>query len=1052
MLLFSQIDAGKLYQAAFKSPEHLLSYIQSSILHDDLARSILSYLSSYCSSNEETHSYALFSMDAGVLQSRIGFVHRNCSLAAGGISVGLRGGKGFSFSICDSLFDLDVLPLDDPDNTFRNALPWLLILQLPIVKMYNNAVYERLLTRLYWKLANDDALLSAAIDSHATHSVRFTKSDFKYFNDFRESDNPPIMHRLYPGLNDFCCRKYESHTCVRWDGNNKLIIPPPHDLSFLHSFKSLVRHHLYYVVPSARNFRSSKVEDLELKFRLNLDDASYQIFDNISPDDLKSLNTLLATHSPRTDPSTGKFTMDTSSLDFAYFNDTPENTDSHKRYGIISKVIDHSLLTQLRRNDCFNRHIRHSLSGIFGLDYPATKDLSTAFNEHLRGWENKARFYSFYVSLDADSSGNIDPITVSWCMPASQKFDPYLACMDRWLITFSVEKLLGTPIRDVICATPSALNLTVPSLPTLVNKVWNTGFLAKNQARISASMLTAPCSRRDEKPYFASYIANLALAISEYFHSVYRYKTINGDDPINVSDFSVPSSLTVPLLRMLCNVGLMAIPISLIKEGRLASFVPPAKDIILLHTPRLLRYLSQDGYLGIMESGITSVLHPDLKHQYNTTRYIFGWNQDSLPMYRNRLVKLHQQVFPLVFGGVDNLTPISTDVLSDIICPIGTFDSNNYLWITDMSHVDPENTLWKTIGPVFKGQQRFLVLQTQKLYRYLRNNCATNIGPNHTTFNSHKIVKTRDKSADTTETTQQRKQRLKRKHRYDIHEVSHFLPLGRELKVKLVRKGFEVFVSLPWEDLRDWYGLYPPTINAAYKSSKLSKTTLTQKLNTFANCKKTSWGIYHEYCERLMGKRAGLPSAVFTDWDQRYDGEQTRLNPSVVRLFKDIGFVFPLKTLMSGSSNWEFNGKPIDNIPGWETLVESWRNYSFPLNAKSNSSFAKKDVKSYLKEQHLLEYEANLKLPKRERKNMRIRFTEEEDAAILKYYRRDMSLEDEKILRDICYRHDAFGVTIRANKLAEKLIKEHGIADLKQLPVKRVGKKLRVMLKSISKA
>lgn len=1034
MLLFSRIDAGQLYQAAFKSPEHLLSYLQSSILHDDLTKGVLLSLSSHCQLKEEQHSYALFSDDASAVPNRVRFVQRNCSLSSGGISVGLRGGTGFSFSISDSLFDLDILPLDDPEGTLRHALPWLLVLQLPIVKMYNSAVYERLLTRLYWQLANNDSLLSAAMDSHLTKTCTFVQSDFKHHEDIQNSDNPSFMQTMYPGLNEFCCRKNNSDIDLRiqWVGT-RLVIDPSDSMSKT-AFACLARQQLYYTVPAARNYKNPKLDILFLNLGLDFDDASCTIFDGISPENFKLLKDLTATHSPRSSAS-GSFILDTSGIDFAYLHDTSEDSFSQKRYALISKIIDHALLSQLRRNDCFQRHVKYSLSGIFGLDTPATKDLSDAFSEHLRGWQNKAKYYPFYTSLDPDYVGTLDAASVSWSMPNSDNPATYAACMERWLTTFSVDHLLKRPISEVIRNSVSALNLTVPSMPFLVTNVWKTNSLSDTQKSISASMLTSPNSRRDEKPYFASYVSNLALAVSEYFHSVYAYKTFNGDDSINVSDFSAVSSLTVPLLRLLCEVGLIAVPIRLQSLGQFKAYVREAKDIILVHTPRLLRYLSQDGYLGIMTSGISSTLKSESSPDFKTTKYLFGWDRDSLFRYRTRLHRLHLHVMPIVFGGTDKLKDISPSIYSDIIGPLSSYDRNNDTWVN--------------AEPPFKATERFLALSTPRLYRHLRQNCASNIGGDRSTICSYNVKTFKDK---TSETPQQRKKRLSRRNRYEVHELSHFLPLGRELKVKLIRKGFDVFVHLPWEDLFAWYSLLPPKISAAYRSAKLSKVTLNQKINNFANCKKHGWGLYYEYRERLLGHRPGSPNAVFDEWDIPYDGEQLRLNTSVIRLFKDIGFVFPLKTLLSATGNWELNGKPIDHIPEWGDLVSSWGNYSFSVQTKIKKTLDKASVREQLKAQYLAEYEANLKLPKRERKDLRIRFTEEEDLAIMKYYRRDMTLEDEATLRKICHRHDAFGVACRANKLAEKLIKEYGITDVKQLPLKRVGKKLHVMLQVARKS
>jgi hypothetical protein len=912
-------------------------------------------------------------------------------------------------------------------------MSWLLILQLPLVKMYNSAVYERIITRLYWRLANDPVLLAAAIASHNTGTASFVKEDFKYLHTYSESVSA-TMQLMYPRLTSFCPSESTIRVYAPWsEKHKKVLFTAGNDESVL-AFGTLAWQQLYHVVPAARNHNSLVSTELYQHVYLDLDLADYQpttstptstgIYADILED--------LSTYSLYTDPVTDQLAYNTAGIDFSYFHEPDEGIRSQRRNAVISRVLDHALLTQLRRNDCFNRHVRFSLSGILGLDSKDTRRLNENLNDALRGWELKKKHEPFYYSLDPNIIGKVDCTSVSWGLLESTN-SSYSDNMGRWLITFSLDSLLDkTSYPDIVKKTPLALNLTIPALPYLIEHVWKTNDLYYYQNRISASFLTSPSARRDDGPYFSSYIANLATAISEYFHSVSVFSQIYGG-ATNVTRLSVDTSLSVPILRLLCDVGLMGVPTSLSHKGQIDSCVPVDKDILLIHTPRLLRYLSEDGYLGMMVQGISSTFNLDTFRPEHTTCYTFGWTKDSLPSYRKRLNRLHTHVMPIIFGGVENTGKVSPLVNSSIITPL---PSRDYY-----------NDLWRTAEPPFEHSDRFLVLYTPKLYRYCRHNCASNIGSTRMTFATY-IDNRKPKKVEGK--NQLQKKRVSCAHVYDVHELTHILPLGRVFKVKLVRKGFDVFVSIPWEDLYAWYGILPPSIGKAYRSSNMNRCTLTTKINTFAACKKSGWGLYHEYRERLIGNREGSPTTLFDEWDVSYEKEYSRLNPNTVKLFKGIGFVFHFKTLLSASGSWDFGIKPVDRIPGWEDLIVSWSNYPFALNNQLKSSTNKKAVKDCLSNSYIAEYEANLKLPKRQRKDMRIRFSEEEDAAILKYYRRDMSLEDEKMLRETCHRHDYFGVACRANKLAEKLIKEHGITDVTRLPIKRVGKNLRVMLKAFS--
>lgn len=1009
--LLPSLSPGELLKSICDSPEDFLAFVQRNVKHDELLLLLRQRLIDLKLSSLEP-SEILFGADSvllSLLQRRFSLLREKTAEGSAGLVFRTDEGYSWAFSPVDAMFsiaDLLCSPSDYP-------LGWLLLLQLPIVKIYNVAAYECIIRRLYYMFATDKSLHAAALKEHIHGSCVFSPHNFKdlrlFLTNKLESYYPFFTGSNGRALVINTAAEYIKACWVRRD------LFKPHT-STDPDFSDLISSQLFCLVPSAYLIDPSLSAELNFMFYINA--PTGEISRSLSNLEPKSLE-LFTTWALRSNSADATLGYDTSVSDLLY--DTLSIDDLKKRYTVVAQLVDYAVKTSLQRDVYFAAHFRFSLSGFFYVGSPASVKASKALYKSISGWEEKPINFNFAASLRSiglsdfhkDSSGSYTLDSAGYWYKFESD-DEYMSVMTRWLFVVDITAFISYGAIDYTVMLPSMdldklYNRKIPSIVYLEYEVWPD--CAKGSlGPIPQPYLTAPMTKRTTPVYMIAYVASLATAIGQYLQIIESVCFLQG----GYSQGDLIHGQPVFMSRCLC-----AQLLSEVGVGAPTIFHTTPEDAhlkLLMNMPRFLKYLAHAGHISPLAAGFRDVMrNRDLHTGPVSVKQFYSWYPDGVTdHFTNYKIRL-RLIDAIILDRVFNLAEFRRNIhlpasTPNAIRTIFTREERNDIW--RLTNYDEWNTCW--------------YLPT--VHSLCRSGFSSRVDGKKLTFPIQKIPST---PTSTKSSSVLRPSRSRTRVSYFITDVHEVLPGGYTMHARVLRKGFQTLVSLPWDELFARYRVRPPHFTAVYHH-KLSQRK-KQLLMDPHKRKEQNWGLYIDFCNRAVQYKAPPLKDLVKDWGIPLAEEQAQLVPGV-KIYQDVGFVFDLDFLLTIQSNsWDGGRALCDIIPCMKQIIEKWRVLSFSTIKYEERRQAKKV------------YNAS------RRKTDRVRrpFTPEEDLLIINYYRKEMPERARAHLSVVCADHDWTSIASRANKLAFKLVKEQGITEEYKLPVVRVGKALRKLIDEV---
>jgi hypothetical protein len=1013
--LLSSLHPGAFLQAACDSPEALLAYVQRNVRHDELILLLTNRfrtLKESCVENDDILFGADASMPSG-LPKKFSLLREKTAEGFDGLVFKTEVGCAWAFSPVDALFSVAEL-LCSPESY---SLGWLLLLQLPVVKIYHPAAYERIVRRIYAMLAQDRQLHAAALRTHINSECVFFPHHFSALRAFLTYN----LEAYYPLFTadkgaKFVISASAEYIKTCWHTRDRFKPETCKDLSF----SDLISSQLYCVVPSSYNIDLSL--SAELNYLFYIDAATGVITRSLNNLDPKSLE-LLTTWAVRSGrDGESELGYDTSVSDLLY--DSLIDKELKQRYIVIAQLVDYAVKSSLQRDVYFAAHIRYSLSGLFYVGSPASLRAETSLYKSLLGWADKPNNFPFAASLrstvlsdfhkNAAKESTYDAAGYFYTFDSD---DEYNSVMSRWLLVTDITALSS---HDYSAVLPSLdldrfFNRKVPTVSSLSHLVWPT--CAKGSlGPLPQPYLTAPMTKRTTPIYLAAYTASLATSIGQYLQIVESLCFGEGGYTQGDLTYGQPVFMSRCLgAQLLSEVGVSATTL----------FHDTSEDAVLklfMCVPRFLKYLAHDGHISPFAPGFHRIMQNRSLHTGPVTaKQFYSWYPqgatDQLSNYKTRLNVIEAVVFDRAYSPSEYLSsntriPATTPTA---VKTVFTREYRNDVWSLGNYSVSSWGRCWSV----------------RALHTICKREFSSRVGCKRLTF---PLLVPQDtvspsKFLTTYGASEPRAKRMRNSYMVaDLHVV---LPGGYEILVRVIRRGFQTFVSLPWFDLFTRYRVMPPHFTAVYHH-KLSENKKRNLMDPHYR-KEKHWGLYIDFCQRARDANAPLLRDLIKDWASPLDMEQAQLVKGV-RVYQDVGFVFDLDFLINTKSDsWNGGVALCDRLPCMRQLIEDWRVTSF----------------SNIKYEQRLQAKKAYNSSRRKTDHTRTAFTPDEDLAIINYYRKNMTERAEDHLRAVCASHDWLTIASRANKLAIKLVRDEGITEPSKLPVIRVGKSLHKLIEEV---
>jgi hypothetical protein len=1007
--LLPSLSPGELLKSICDSPEVFLAFVQRNVKHDELLLLLRQRLIDLKLSSLEP-SETLFGSDSvliSLLQKRFSLLREKTAEGSAGLVFKTDEGHAWAFSPVDAMFSIADLLCSPSDY----LLGWLLLLQLPVVKIYNVAAYERILRRLYAMFAADTSLHAAALKEHISGACVFAPHNFTALRMFL----PQRLESYYPFFTTSNGRVLVVNTAAEYIKTcwvRRELFKP--ETSTSPSFSDLVRSQLFCIIPSAYLIDSSLSADLNFMFYVNA--STGEITRSLSNLDSKSLE-LFTTWAVRSNSADATLGYDTSVSDLLY--DSLSIEDIKKRYTVVAQLVDYAVKTSLQRDVYFAAHIRYSLSGFFYVGSLSSVKAAKALYKSVSGWEEKPVNFPFAASLRStvlsdfhkDSSGSYT-LDAAGYWHKFESDDEYLSVMTRWLFVVDVTAFISYGAIDYTVMLPSMdldklYNRKIPSITYLEYDVWPK-CASGSLGPLPQPYLTAPMTKRTTPVYSIAYVASLATSIGQYLQIIESICFGQGGyyqgDLVHGQPVFMTRCLGAQLLSEI-GVGAPTIFHTTSESTHLK---------LLMNIPRFLKYLAHDGHISPLAAGFSDVMRNRELHTGPVSpRQFYSWYPhgatDHLTNYKIRLRIIDAVILDRVYNPAEfkSNTRIP-DNTPNAIRTIFTREERNDVW--RLGEYDEWNICW----------------YLPKVHSICRSAFSSRVDGKKLTF---PLRKSPDALPPIKDTPVLRPSRSRVS--YFITDVHEVLPGGYTMHARVLRKGFQTLVSLPWDELFTRYRIRPPHFTVVYHH-KLSQRK-KQLLMDPRKRKEQHWGLYVDFCYRITQYKAPPLKDLIEDWGIPLADEQAQLVHGV-RVYKDVGFVFDLDFLLNLQSNSWDGGKALcDMLPYMKQLIEKWRVLSFST------------VKYEERQQAQKVYNAS----RRKTARIRNKFTPEEDLTIINYYRKDMPERARAHITALCADHDWLAIAARANKLAIKLVKEQGIMEEFKLPVVRVGKALRKLIDEV---
>ena len=984
-----------------------MAYVQRNVRHDELIPLLRTYFTELKTSSYP-NSETLFGPNSFLpssLPSRFSLVREKTAEGSGGFVFKTEEGHAWAFSPVDSLFSIADL-LCSPS---AYPLGWLLLLQLPIVKIYNLAAYERIVRRIYAMLAADTALHTAALNSHIVSECTFAPHNFAALRAF-------LTHNLesyYPFFTAIKGKKFVVRAAAEyikecWSRRERFKPGTCKDPNF----SELISSQLFCVVPSAYTVDLSLSAELNNQFYVNESTGVITLsLDNPEP---KSLE-LLTTWATRSN-SSYTLSYDTSVSDLLY--DSLSVEELRKRYTVVSQLVDYAVKTSLQRDVYFAAHLRYSLSGLLYIGSTASVKASKALYNSVLGWADKPNNFPFAASLrptvlsdfHKDKSGAYTSDAAGYYYPFDSE-DEYNSVMHRWLLVTDITALVS---YDYLVVLPSLdldrfFNRKVPSITYLEYKVLPK-FSSGTLGPIPQPFFTAPMTKRTTPVYSVAYVASLATAIGQYLQIIESVCFHSGE----YTQGQLTHGMPVFMSRCLCAQLLSEVGIS---ATTFFHDTPEGTNVrLLMNIPRFLKYLAHDGHIVPLAPGFNKIMQNRSLHTGPVTpKQFYSWYPqgatDQLALYKVRLRMIDAVVIDQVYQTAEykhttHLPPTTPTAVTTVF----TREERNDVWNLGSYDVSDWGICWLV----------------PKVYALCRREFSSRVDGKKLTF---PLRDSSSESSPKAATPVLRSSRARTS--YQVADVSEALPGGYTLHARVLRKGFQTFISLPWSDLFARYRVRPPHFTAVYRH-KLSERKKRELMDPRTR-KEQQWGLYIDFFQRATYPNAPSLQDLVKDWGIPLAEEQSRLVQGV-RVFQDIGYAFDIDFLLGIQSNsWDGGVSLCDKLPSMRQLIENWRVMSFSGIRYEQRKQARKDYNS----------------SRRTTDRVRNPFTPEEDLVLVNYYRKDMTERAEDYVRTVCANHGWPAIIARANKLAIKLVRDEHVTEINKLPVVRVGKSLRKLIDEV---
>jgi hypothetical protein len=1009
MELISNIKAASLLQAACRSPEALHAYIQANIVPEDLLQQIDLYL--FRAYREHVpHFDSVFAVNpsANWLRSknRYNQLYGRRALHPEGAFFTVDKSPAMSFSVVDALIDLPTMFDATAESAESCAYPsssamgWLLLLQLPLVKAYNPFAYECILSRLYAYLATDKNLLSAAWYDHNKRTV-FTPHNFSrvYQSEAKK------YNVYYPGLSDYYSEAQTDHLNKVRLHTDKFTFKSD-DPTSQQRLSALITNQLMCVVPSARHGMAFLSGNFLFDAGTYLDPSSGTLS---TSNPLHSVATLVGVKTALPDCDTY---LDLEGIDRLY----AEEATTPIRYAVMYRIAEYAALRRLKRDVRFMSHIYSSLGAIFGYSSGSSKDARSFLYNQV-----KDSFSEFPETAEL-----LQDLSCAGSMSLEDSFN-------RQYFTVSIHKFFNRV--ENFCEPAKAFVTALPSVTYLTTNTWKLlSSVAVNKDIYEPSTLITPSCSRKSSEYFMAYTASLASAIGSYLSrpGVPAATHINDEFVFDM-----------PLYRLASEIGVAHDFIE--PKSTKAPRAPIAQrhDIfglepfMYVNLPRYMRFLSYCGNFGTFLRGLVPIHRAiDAKIAGNAISLktdkaseLFNWHPvkgegKNLVRYSELLHRINRDIVPLLFGSA----PVQSMFYSELAELEESKTAFNFhpIWIDYRNSVLSASDLLETrrcfcvpIAPVLS------------LIRGAYSRCHNGVKDTFCVV-KEKIVSSSGKKPKT-------------RSGFNYYQLKHTLSDGRVMPVKLINKGYQTYVSLPWRHLHEWYGILPIRPEIAYSRNISSKLKL--KFATDDERKTSNRWLYMTFYDWVVRDKYEDMKKLLDWWGQDFNEERRRLSScKSLRLFSGVGFVLSLDAFSTHGDNDWGHGNPMDTIPDFESFITEWRNVDFSVfkNGSFKTSVSVRRQKAL--DDHKAAYALNKRLGDPDGKKMRLHFTAEEDLAILRLYRKDMTEDDRRELMFSCPDRTWFVIANRANRLAVKMIKEDGVTDLDKLPVVRVSVNIKCAL------
>lgn len=913
-----------------------------------------------------------------------------------------------SISWVEVLFSLEEL-LQHPT---KGPLGWLGLCLLPLVKMYSPAVFEFLIGKVYRVLQADTDLHEKAFYAEKSAKTKvLNRSTFNLLFISRMNS----LSLLYDGLRDHLDLRYLS--TLNKSRYNVKLSGLPEDAGI---FSNLVQSQLALRVPASRN----DLKSIRERVAPTYSSGSYGVYFDLYRG--------VAYATPSTSSNLTILKSNTaSSRSLAYCDkDDPLYPLRHDVFYIL---LEHILKCSLKRNREFLNHVIYTLNLVIGYRY---KD-NIAVREELL-----TRFMKF------DSKGNL----TYWCTPSTQYtfnvYDELTSYTTSWIEHNSTTSLPDSPttltdialytvdISDFLASygteevavrqkTDNAdkLQLELPSVSLLKSYIWT--FLPRTE--VANPLMIPPRESRNSKIYLSAYTYSLALAIGTWRGAA---STIRKLFPIDES--TQPD--TVNFISLVNDSGVSSLiptweetSTGVLKEKRCSAMGQLCTTTIDI--PQYLIFLTQFAFLGTLQDGILSTLD-SIHYKRSTYKDIFNFSYDN--SYADFIRHLRITIFPDIFYYKH---------IYDTSAP-------EFLYVPYLKNATYYEGIFN--GSLLKYDDRVVSIDVPKALAFFRR---------HTERDS-RYTKQR-LFIDRKPSTIKRINREGKLGRKDL-----ILPLtfkgedGLTLTVKMFKRKYTTYYILPWKELYSLAKIEPPIPVVVYQHKYNKRKFKYLESCTPEDRVEEGWGLYWNYLDHIRDSNPKHTwESIVAFWNQNFDKENQKLIKGVA-VKKDHGYAFSAAFLRNlRDSDWTYDVKKSINPDDEEEEVRSYRSLSLILpsfmeflNQNANMSVKNALIQDRDQQRELLLEQktkkrkqaiANLKEGRSAgiKDDSRLRFTQEDDDNIRRYYRIGMTQED-RIRLQKCVLHNWPNIQYRANYLCNKLIKS-GVKDPNLLPIMRVTKKVK---------